>query len=130
MPARQLNEEYYEDYYEDYFDELPSEEKIKIHRKIVKRNIQRNPLKRKAIALFLTATLLCGSVLIASSRLASEVYELGQIRSDAQMMEKSNENLRVENARMKAHSRIKEIAVKELGMTVPQGAYFAGEQAR
>ena len=123
MLARQLSEE-------EYFEALPQEEQKIIRRKIVRRNAQKNPIRRQALIIFLTATVLCGAVLLISSILASEVYELGHIQSQARMIEKSTEDLRVENAKLKSHVRIKEIAVKQLGMTVPQETYFAGDQKK
>jgi len=121
--ARQLSEE-------EYFEELPQEEQRIIRRKIVRRNVQPNPVRRQGMIAFFTGVLLCGMVLLVSSVLASETYELGHIQSEARLLEKSNETLRVENARMKSHARIKDIAVRELGMTVPQETYFAGEQKK
>ncbi len=123
MLARQLSEE-------EYFEELPQEEQRIIRRKIVRRNVQPNPVRRQGMIAFLTGALLCGMVLLVSSVLASETYELGHIQSEARLLEKSNETLRVDNARMKSHARIKDIAVRELGMTVPQETYFAGEQKK
>ncbi|MBP3232058.1 MAG: cell division protein FtsL [Anaerovibrio sp.] len=123
MLARQLSEE-------EYFEELPQEEQRIIRRKIVRRNIQPNPVRRQGMIAFFTGAILCGMVLLVSSVLASETYELGHIQSEARLLEKSNETLRVDNARMKSHARIKDIAVRELGMTVPQETYFAGEQKK
>lgn len=122
MLARQLSEE-------EYYD-LPQEEQRVIRRKIVRRHAQNNPNRKKVLIVFLTATLLYGAVLLMSSVLHSEVYELGNIQSEARSLEKANETLRVENAKMKSHIRIRDIAVKQLGMTVPQETYFAVEQKK
>ena len=121
MLARQLVEE-------EYYEALPRQEERKVIRRSVRRRTHNDPLRVKAMAVFLTATVLTGLVLLVSSILASEVYELGHIQNEARMIEKTNETLRVENAKMKSHARIKEIAVRELGMTIPQDTYFAAEQ--
>ncbi len=123
MLARQLVEE-------EYFEELPQEQQKIIRRKIVRRNVQKDPRRRKAVCFLVVGALIYGLILWFSSCLASEVYEVGRIQAEASALEKSNETLRVENAKLKSHSRIKQIAVTQLGMTVPQENYFAGNQAK
>ena len=51
MLARQLNEE-------EYFEELPQEEQRIIRRKIVRRNVQKNPIRRQGRIFLITGTIL------------------------------------------------------------------------
>ncbi|MBQ1855388.1 MAG: cell division protein FtsL [Anaerovibrio sp.] len=123
MLARQLVEE-------EYFEELPQQQQKIIRRRVVRRNAHEDPRRKQALCLFVLGALIYGLILWFSSCLASEVYEVGRIQAEASGLEKSNEDLKVENAKLKSHSRIKEIAVNQLGMTVPQENYFAGSKAK
>ena len=124
MLARQLNEE-------EYYEDLPQQEQKVIRRRVVvrKNNISKS-MRNKAMFLFLLCIDLWGLVLVRSSSIAADTYEIGKIRREARVLERENEQLKVENAKLKSHNRVKEIAEKKLGMTVPKETYFAGDKAR
>jgi len=52
-------------------------------------------------------------------------YELVQLKAKAMQIEKENEMLRLEIARLKSPQRIQDIATRQLGMVVPQNVYLA-----
>ena len=43
-------------------------------------------------------------------------------------LEASNAQMRIDNAKLKAPMRIKELAASSMGMSVPEQVYFAQEQ--
>lgn len=124
MLARQLEEE-------EYYDSLPQQQQQVIRRRVVvqKTNISKG-MRNKAMFLFLLCIGLWGLILFRSSSIAADTYEIGKIRSEARVLERENEQLKVENAKLKAHTRVKEIAEKKLGMTVPKVTYFASDKAK
>lgn len=58
-----------------------------------------------------------------SATIVSEGYALVDIKSQAIRLEKENEILRLEVARLKSPQRIQAIAVTQLGMVVPTNVY-------
>lgn len=77
--------------------------------------------------LFLVAAVMALLVTVGSGLSASRGYALVATQNQAQQLEQENERLRIENAKLKAPQRIKDIAEGELGMTVPKKIYFAHE---
>jgi cell division protein FtsL len=64
-------------------------------------------------------------ITVHSEAIVRAGYGLVQMKAEAAKLEKENDLLRLEIARMKAPQRIQQIATKELGMIVPQNTYYA-----
>lgn len=64
-------------------------------------------------------------VTVHSESIVRSGYDLVEMKAQAAQLEKENELLRLEIAKMKSPQRIQEIATKNLGMVVPQNAYYA-----
>jgi cell division protein FtsL len=65
-----------------------------------------------------------------SSAIVKAGYELVQSRACLTKLEKQNELLRMEMARLKSPQRIQQIAEKQLGMIKPAAVYVASKEAR
>ena len=65
-----------------------------------------------------------------SSGIVKAGYELVQARACLTKLEKQNELLRLEMARLKAPQRIQDIATRELGMVKPQALYIVAKSSR
>ena len=74
---------------------------------------------------FLVISLLAMLVVIRSGISASRGYALVATQNHAQQLELENERLKIEIAKLKSPSRIKQIAQDELGMNVPEKMYFS-----
>ncbi len=68
------------------------------------------------------------AVAIRSSLIAGQGYELVQIQQQAERLEQTNEQMKIENARLKAPQRVQSIAQDKLGMSVPRQVYFASDK--
>ncbi len=76
-----------------------------------------------AIILFLTAMAMV--LTIQSSLIVKAGYEVVQTKSEILKLEKENELLQLDIAKMKSPQRIQTIATKDLGMVAPQNVYHA-----
>ena len=65
-----------------------------------------------------------------SSSIVKSGYELVQARASLTKLEKQNELLRMEMARLKSPQRIQNIAVGQLGMVKPQAVYVASKETK
>ena len=65
-----------------------------------------------------------------SSSIVKAGYELVQARACLTKLEKQNELLRLEMARLKSPQRIQDIAVKQLGMIKPQTVYVVAKDTK
>ncbi len=52
-------------------------------------------------------------------------YQLVDLKDQAAKLEKENELLRLDIARLKSPERIQQIATRDLGMVVPKNTYYA-----
>lgn len=64
---------------------------------------------------------------IRSEIIVSEGYALVKLNAQADQLEKDNERLKLEIAQMKAPQRIKQLAIANLGMVMPEEVYFASK---
>lgn len=85
-------------------------------------------LRSRCRVAFVVVAILAMAVVIRSGISASRGYALVATQNQAQQIELENERLRVEIAQLKSPQRIKQIAEKELGMTVPTKMYFSHER--
>ena len=123
---------YYE-YEEEDYEEVPlsHEEEIKSLKVRSKeplfKTVVDTATRSHCQILFLVAAVMALLVTVGSGVSASRGYALVATQNQAEQLEQENERLRIENAKLKAPQRIKDIAEGELGMTVPKKIYFAHE---
>ena len=84
-------------------------------------------LRSRCRVAFLVIAIFAMLVVVRSGISASRGYMLVATQTQAETLEHENERLRIEIAKLKSPSRIKEIAAEELGMTVPKKMYFSHE---
>ncbi len=82
-------------------------------------------LRIKCLTLVLIAIVMAAVTTMQSAAIVQSGYDLVKIKGQVAKLEKQNELLRLDIARLTSPQRIENIAVKELGMIVPQNAYYA-----
>ncbi len=97
------------------------------------RLIKRRPkldhlLRSRCRVAFLVIAIFAMLVVVRSGISASRGYLLVATQTQAETLEHDNERLRIEIAKLKSPSRIKQIAAEELGMAVPKKLYFSHEK--
>ena len=90
----------------------------------------RRCLRTECIVSALLVGMLAMFVTWGSSTIVKAGYELVQSRASLTKLEKQNELLRLEMARLKSPQRIQEIAVGQLGMIKPQSVYVAANEIK
>lgn len=90
----------------------------------------RGCLRTECVVSALLIGMLAMFVTWGSSAIVKAGYELVQSRACLTKLEKQNELLRLEMAKLKSHQRIQEIAVKQLGMIKPQTVYVAAKETK
>ncbi|WP_371371346.1 cell division protein FtsL [Sporomusa aerivorans] len=91
--------------------------------KIVRKADKR--LRIKCLILVVIAAAMAIVTTIQSAAIVQAGYDLVTIKSKVAKVEKENELLRLDIAKLKSPQRIEEYATKELGMIVPKNAYYA-----
>lgn len=82
-------------------------------------------LRNKFLQLICLGAFLAMLVTLHSEYIVRTGYDLVQMKAQAAKLEKENEILRLEIAKLKSPQRIQQIATTQLGMVVPQNAYYA-----
>lgn len=82
-------------------------------------------LRVKCLTLVVIAAVMAVVTTMQSAAIIQSGYDLVKIKAQVAKVEKENELLRLDIAKLKAPQRIEEFAVKELGMVVPKNAYYA-----
>lgn len=77
------------------------------------------------VCLVVVATVLSLTLVSRHAALVAKGYELVKLQAEAAQLEKDNEALRLEIARLKSPQRITDIAVHRLGMVQPHKVYYA-----
>ena len=132
MSAQRKYYEYEDDYYEEQVqapasrDEEIKSLKVRSKEPLFKTVVD-TATRSHCQVLFLVAAVMALLVVVGSGVSASRGYALVATQNQATQLEQENERLRIENAKLKAPQRIKDIAEGELGMTVPKKIYFAHE---
>lgn len=85
-------------------------------------------LRSRAQIAFVIISVLAMAVVIRSGISASRGYALVGTQQQVINLEQENERLKVEIAKLKAPARIREIAIAELGMEIPQKMYFSHDR--
>jgi cell division protein FtsL len=86
---------------------------------------QDNGLKRKCLQIILLVAAAAMMVTIQSEITVRAGYDLVELKAQAAKLEKENELLRLDVARLKSPERIQQLATRELGMVMPQNTYYA-----
>jgi len=87
-------------------------------------------LRAKCFILVVLISIMAMFTIIRSAENVSRGYELVSIKAQADKLEGSNEQLKVDIAYMKSPQRIKQIATQNLGMIVPKEVYFASQNTQ
>ena len=85
-------------------------------------------LRSRCRLAFVVISILAMLVVIRSGISASRGYALVATQNQTQQLMQENERLKIEIAKLKSPSRIKQIARDELGMDVPNKLYFSHER--
>lgn len=85
-------------------------------------------LRSRCRVAFVVISILAMLVVIRSGISASRGYALVATQNLTQQLEQENDRLKIEIAKLKSPSRIKQIAHDELGMDVPSKLYFSHER--
>lgn len=83
------------------------------------------PLRRKCLLLVVALSLMAIIMTVQSELLVRSGYELVDIKMQAAAMEKENEALHLDVAKLKSPGRIEHIATGQLGMILPAVVYHA-----
>ena len=110
---------------EDGFNRMPQAAPLRV---IKNRSRVNTRLRSKFQIAFIVFALLAMLVTVRSGISASRGYALVATQNEAQQLERENERLRIEIAKLKSPQRISQIAEEELGMMVPNKMYFAHER--
>ncbi|WP_094605649.1 Cell division protein FtsL [Sporomusa silvacetica DSM 10669] len=91
--------------------------------KIVRKADKR--LRAKCLMLVILAAIMAAVTTMQSATIIQAGYDLVKVKSQVAKIEKENELLRLDIAKLKSPQRIEEFATKNLGMVVPRNAYYA-----
>jgi cell division protein FtsL len=113
---------------EDKVPMVPRRRKIKtqVKRKIIRK--KRGPMAKVQMFLMSAVLLFFGTGLFLAfeaSYLSVKVYQLDQLKKEVANLEKDNEKLKLEVAKLKAPERIAQIATSQLKMQYPNAANVA-----
>jgi len=84
-----------------------------------------NCFKRNCIQLIVLIAVVAMLVTLQSASMIQAGYDLVQLKDQAAKLEKDNELLRLDIAKLKSPERIQQIATHELGLVLPQNTYYA-----
>lgn len=82
-------------------------------------------LRVKCLVLVILTAIMAVVTTMQSAAIVQAGYDLVKVKSQVAKIEKENELLRLDIAKLKSPQRIEEFATKELGMVVPKNAYYA-----
>lgn len=82
-------------------------------------------LRVKCLITVLLVAAVAVVVTVRSEAIVRSGYELVQMKSKSLSLQKENELLRLDIAKLKSPQRIQEIATVELGMVMPKHVYYA-----
>jgi cell division protein FtsL len=121
MLAKRIEESY------EIYEEVPLSKPIA--KSAGRRHMKLNThLRSRCLILLVVLSAMALFVTVRSGMSASRGYDLVQVKQEAARLEKANEHLKLDIAQMKSPQRIKQIAVQDLGMVVPENVYFAADK--
>ncbi len=82
-------------------------------------------LRVKCLVTVVIAAIIAMVVTVQSESIVRNGYDLVKMKAQVAKIEKENEILRLDIAKLKSPQRIQQIATSELGMVVPQNVYCA-----
>jgi len=82
-------------------------------------------LRSKCLILAATLAVMAMAVTLQSEFIVRSGYTLVQLKAQAAKLEKENELLRLDIAKLKSPQRIQQIATSQLGMVMPQTVLYA-----
>lgn len=82
-------------------------------------------LRVKCLITVLVVATVVVVITVRSEAIVRSGYELVQMKSQVLSLQKENEVLRLDIARLRSPQRIQEIAMGELGMVMPKNIYYA-----
>ncbi|MDF2928039.1 septum formation initiator family protein [Anaerospora sp.] len=82
-------------------------------------------LRSKCLILAATLAVMAMAVTLQSEYIVRSGYNLVQLKAQAAKLEKENELLRLDIAKLKSPQRIQQIATSQLGMVMPQTVLYA-----
>lgn len=83
------------------------------------------PLRSKCLTLVLTVAFLAAVVTVQSAYIVKSGYGLVDAKQEIMRLERANETLKLDIAKLKTPERVAQIASQKLGMIVPKNAYFS-----
>ncbi|MDR3564951.1 MAG: cell division protein FtsL [Negativicutes bacterium] len=89
-----------------------------------------NSFRRKCLQLIMLVAVAAMLVTIQSEIMVRSGYDLVDLKSQTAKLEKENELLRLDIARLKSPERIQQIATRELGMVMPKNTYYASNSGK
>jgi cell division protein FtsL len=107
--------------------ELQEEPKVK---KVSPSPRHNSGLRRKFVQILVLVAAAAMFVTVQSEVIVRAGYDVVDMKAQAAKLEKENELLRLDIARLKAPQRIQQIAVSQLGMVMPQNTYYASTNAK
>lgn len=127
MLARKVQEQH------KYEEQPQSRPRIKTEprRKLLseRRVILNETLRFQCKVLIIVISVLAVLITYRSSMIATRGYELELMQARAASLEAENAQLQISIARLKNPNRVRDIAIRDFGMSVPSQVYFASEQA-
>lgn len=104
------------------WNEQLAETPVSTARNLSKPNIA---LRGKCLVMGIFVVIIAVIVTMGSEVIIRGGYDLVRLKTQAAGIEKENEALRVEIAKLKSSQRIQQIAMNELGMVMPKDVYCA-----
>ncbi len=87
-------------------------------------------LRNKCLVVVAILAAMAMAVTVQSEMIVRSGYGLVQLKAQATSLEKENEQLRLDIAKLKSPQRIQEIAISQLGMVAPQTILYANHTAK
>jgi len=87
-------------------------------------------LRAKCFIIVIMAAVIAMFVTMRSETIIRAGYDLVQMKAQLIKLEKENDSLRLDIAKLKSPQRIQSIATTELGMVVPQNIYCAANNVK
>lgn len=86
--------------------------------------------RRQCLQLIFLVVAMAMLVTVHSEAIVRAGYDLVETKAQAAKLERENEAMKLEIAKLKSPQRIQQIATRELGMVVPQNTYYATNSAK
>ena len=105
-----------------YYDEIPS---TPVTQGTAKNLCVHKKLRARFIVTVLVIAVMAMVITIRSEAIVTSGYAMVQEKNQVAAVERENDALRLENARLRSPQRIQQIATRDLGMIIPKSVYMA-----